>query len=85
MADKNPDASPETSPEISQALTGLRESIAEVDRSLLELINRRMELAAEVGRVKIGTGQPILVPGGPQPGADPRAPARRLPVVSPKR
>ena len=61
-SDASSESSPEASPEISEALTGLRESIAEVDRSLLELINRRMELAAEVGRVKIGTGQPILVP-----------------------
>jgi chorismate mutase/prephenate dehydrogenase len=43
-------------------LAGLRESIAEVDRSLMELLHRRMELAAEVGRVKLRTGQPILVP-----------------------
>jgi chorismate mutase/prephenate dehydrogenase len=46
----------------AEALADLRDSIAEVDRSLIELLNRRMELAAEVGRVKIATGQPILVP-----------------------
>jgi chorismate mutase/prephenate dehydrogenase len=46
----------------SEHLTGLRESIAEVDRSLLELLRRRMDLAAEVGRVKLGAGKPILVP-----------------------
>lgn len=43
-------------------LADLRDSIAEVDRSLIELLNRRMDLAAEVGRVKIANGQPILVP-----------------------
>ena len=46
----------------SQRLGHLRESIAEVDRSLLELLRRRMDLAAEVGRVKLGAGKPILVP-----------------------
>ncbi len=46
----------------AERLTGLRESIAEVDRSLLELLHRRMALAAEVGRVKAGKGQPIMVP-----------------------
>ncbi len=48
--------------EIAEQLAELRESIAEVDRSLLELLHRRMHLAAEVGRVKAGQGQPILVP-----------------------
>jgi len=46
----------------ARQLTELRESIAEVDRSLLELLHRRMHLAAEVGRVKAGKGQPIMVP-----------------------
>ncbi len=45
-----------------ERLAELRDSIAEVDRSLLELLHRRMELASEVGRVKTGTGQPIMVP-----------------------
>ena len=48
--------------ETSERLAELRESIAEVDRSLLELLRRRMDLAAEVGRVKLGAGKPILVP-----------------------
>lgn len=43
-------------------LAALRERIAEVDRSLLEHLHRRMELAAEVGRVKHDAGQPIVVP-----------------------
>ncbi len=46
----------------AEKLAELRDSIAEVDRSLLELLHRRMELAAEVGREKAGTGQPIMVP-----------------------
>lgn len=48
--------------QVSDRLAELRESIAEVDRSLLELLRRRMDLAAEVGRVKLGAGKPILVP-----------------------
>ncbi|MDA8017930.1 MAG: prephenate dehydrogenase/arogenate dehydrogenase family protein [Thermoanaerobaculia bacterium] len=43
-------------------LDELRNSIAEVDRSLLELLHRRMDLAEEIGRVKIQAGRPILVP-----------------------
>jgi len=42
-------------------LHALRERIAEVDRALLELLRRRMELAAEVGRVKGATGIPVVV------------------------
>lgn len=53
---------PEPAPSAAEQLTELRESIAEVDRSLLELLHRRMHLAAEVGRVKTGKGQPIMVP-----------------------
>lgn len=40
-------------------LSSLRDSIAEVDRALLELIRRRMELAAEVGHVKAASGAPV--------------------------
>lgn len=43
-------------------LADLRERISEVDRSLLELLHRRMDLAEEIGRVKLGDRQPILVP-----------------------
>jgi chorismate mutase/prephenate dehydrogenase len=42
-------------------LSHLRDSIAEVDRALLELLHRRMDLAAEVGRVKAETGRPVVV------------------------
>lgn len=39
----------------------LRDRIAAVDRSLLELIHRRMDLAAEVGRVKARAGRDVFV------------------------
>lgn len=42
-------------------LSDLRDSIADVDRALLELLRRRMELAAEVGRVKAGADMPVVV------------------------
>jgi chorismate mutase / prephenate dehydrogenase len=45
----------------TERLKPLREAIAEVDRSLLELLRRRMELAAEVGRVKAAAGVPVVV------------------------
>lgn len=45
-----------------ERLAELRQAIADVDRSLLELIHRRMDLTAEVGRVKAAAGQPIVVP-----------------------
>jgi len=47
---------------LSEELTHLRIAISEVDRALLELIRRRMELAGDVGRLKATSGQPILVP-----------------------
>lgn len=42
-------------------LADLRESIAEVDRALLELLRRRMELAAEVGQIKAERGTAVVV------------------------
>jgi chorismate mutase-like protein len=42
-------------------LSSLRDSIAEVDRALLELLRRRMELAAEVGRIKAESAMPVVV------------------------
>lgn len=42
-------------------LSELRDSIAEVDRALLELLRRRMDLAAEVGREKAASGRPVVV------------------------
>jgi len=45
----------------SDPLSKLRDSLAEIDRSLLELLRRRMELAAEVGRIKAEHDRPIVV------------------------
>ena len=42
-------------------LSPLRDSIAEVDRALLELLRRRMDLAAEVGRLKAAASLPVVV------------------------
>lgn len=42
-------------------LSALRDAIADVDRSLLELLRRRMELAAQVGRLKAESGSPVVV------------------------
>jgi chorismate mutase/prephenate dehydrogenase len=42
-------------------LPRLRDEIAEVDRDLLDLLQRRMELAAEVGRAKAVIAAPIVV------------------------
>jgi chorismate mutase/prephenate dehydrogenase len=41
----------------------LREAIADVDRALLELLRHRMDLAAEVGRLKAAAGAPVVVRG----------------------
>jgi chorismate mutase / prephenate dehydrogenase len=45
----------------SDPLSTLRDAIGEVDRSLLELLRRRMELAAEIGRLKAASGAPVVV------------------------
>ncbi|HEX6903470.1 MAG TPA: chorismate mutase [Thermoanaerobaculia bacterium] len=45
----------------SDSLSSLRDSIAEVDRALMELLRRRMDLAAEVGRVKAESNLPVVV------------------------
>lgn len=41
-------------------LPGLRDAIADLDRALLELLRRRMEIAGEVGRIKAERGTPIV-------------------------
>jgi len=46
---------------MSDPLSALRDSLADIDRSLLELLRRRMELAAEVGRIKTENDRPIVV------------------------
>ncbi|MFS2225349.1 bifunctional chorismate mutase/prephenate dehydrogenase [Pantoea sp. B65] len=43
-------------------LTALRDQIDEVDKTLLDLLARRLELVAEVGEVKSRYGLPIYVP-----------------------
>ena len=64
MAQDPEQTAPEDDPSARAAekLGRLRDQIAEVDRSLIELLHRRMELAEEVGRVKFDSGRPILVP-----------------------
>lgn len=57
-----PSSADETPDDTAEKLADLRDRIAEVDRSLLELLHRRMELAEEVGRVKYDAGRPIMVP-----------------------
>jgi chorismate mutase/prephenate dehydrogenase len=42
-------------------LAALRDAIADLDRALLELLRRRMEIAGEVGRIKAERGAPIVV------------------------
>jgi chorismate mutase / prephenate dehydrogenase len=41
-------------------LSGLREAIYRVDRDLVECLRRRMDLAAEVGRIKAASGLPVV-------------------------
>ena len=45
----------------SDSLSTLRDSISEIDRALLELLRRRMDFAAEVGRVKAEANLPVVV------------------------
>ncbi|HEX4960598.1 MAG TPA: chorismate mutase [Thermoanaerobaculia bacterium] len=42
-------------------LSTLRDSLAEIDRALLELLRRRMDLAAEIGRIKAEAAMPVVV------------------------
>jgi chorismate mutase/prephenate dehydrogenase len=49
--------------ENEEELSTLRDEISEIDRGLLELLRRRMDLAAEVGRIKAEAGLPIVVRG----------------------
>jgi len=45
----------------SGPLAALRDSLADIDRALLELLRRRMDLAAEVGRIKAEAGLEVVV------------------------
>ncbi len=53
--------SPPASPSPPNDLSTLRDTIARVDRGILELLRRRMEIAAEIGRIKAGDGLPVTV------------------------
>lgn len=59
MSDSGSDRGSDRAPD---GLDTLRSEIADVDRGLIELLRRRMTLAAEVGRVKHAAGEPIFVP-----------------------
>lgn len=48
---------------VDERLEALREAIDGVDTELLGLLNRRMELAVEVGRLKRARGLPLFCPG----------------------
>lgn len=43
-------------------LEPLRRQIDEIDRQLVELINRRAEVVVEIGKSKLKTGQPVYAP-----------------------
>jgi chorismate mutase/prephenate dehydratase len=57
MTDMAPGESP-----TEAALTPLREQIDAIDRQLVELVSRRAQLAAEVGRLKLANGSPVYRP-----------------------
>ena len=44
-------------------LEGLREEVASVDREILALVNRRLELVREIRALKDADGVPFLDPG----------------------
>ncbi|MCD6234621.1 MAG: chorismate mutase [Candidatus Neomarinimicrobiota bacterium] len=44
-------------------IQSLRSQIDSIDKSLVELLTKRMELAYQIGREKGKTGQPVTVPG----------------------
>ena len=46
---------------MGRELEDLRREIGEVDQGLLELLRRRLELAAAVGRTKAARGLPVVV------------------------
>lgn len=48
---------------MDEKLEKYREQIDDIDSELLRLLNRRMELAIEVGRVKASRGLPLFHPG----------------------
>ena len=46
----------------SMDLSELRKAIGEIDQTLLELLGRRMKLAAEGGKLKAAEAKPVVVP-----------------------
>ena len=46
---------------MTEELIALRDQIAELDRALLELLDRRFKLAEQVGRLKAERGRPVVV------------------------
>lgn len=48
---------------MDEELKGVREAIDRLDQDLLQLLNRRMELACEVGRIKAAKGLALFDPG----------------------
>lgn len=50
-----------STPNPTDPLPPLRDAIADLDRKLLELLRRRMDLAGEVGRIKAERAAPIVV------------------------
>lgn len=81
---------------MDEGLEALRAAIDGVDTELLNLLNRRMELALEVGRLKQAKGLPLFHPGreeeiferlgkantGPLPGASLRSIYREILAAS---
>lgn len=47
---------------MEESITRIREEIDRIDSELLQLLSRRMELAAEVGRIKASKGIPLFHP-----------------------
>ncbi|MCG6964442.1 MAG: chorismate mutase [Acidobacteria bacterium] len=46
---------------MTEEVVRLQDEIARQDRALLELLARRFDLAAQVGRLKAERGQPVIV------------------------
>ncbi len=51
-----------TAPDPQAELARIRDEIERVDRALVELVARRVQLAREVGAVKRAAGLPVLDP-----------------------
>ena len=48
---------------LQNGLAGLRDAIDGIDQQMLRLLNERMELAKEIGRIKMDAGSPPFDPG----------------------